>query len=545
MKKLHLLLSAAILAAGMGCSVVTYAAEEVAAKEAVATEAPKAAETAVVSEETKVAETAEAAKAAEDAAIREAVKALEEAKAAEAPVAAEAAKVSEAAKATEEVKAVEAPVAAEAVKVSEETKATEEVKAVEAPAVAETAKVSEEVKVAEVPAVSEEVKTAEDAAIREAVKAAGPRIMGKVVGAQVIELPVFTKVDYEKGLALDAELFGKYGCSAIYKTLANGDAVVGRSMDLYYSHKPAYIVRTAVPGYLKTVGLAYNPFIGENFSVVEAEGLTEEEVLPLLFFTTDVMNEKGLYIEGNMRAEQPKDAGFADSSGTNPGAEYRMSIAGLIRFLGERAGTVDEAVALAKTVDVYGLKNDKINWTGALYMCDATGHHGLLELVDNKLSWLDGQNAQTNFFLTPEYREKAIFGSGVGRYATLQNGIGAVRTQEDLMDLMNKVSYSQLIMKDEWTFDPRTEFTGAGEGDVYAQFGGALRIKDATAEENRDYIYNMIREYGRGERDKSIKQLKDEGVQWLSVFQLVADCTQKKLHVKFFEDPNTVLDIAL
>ena len=491
MKKLHLLLSAAILAAGMGCSVVTYAAEEAAAKEAVAAEAPKAVETAVVSEEAKVAETAEAAKAAEDAAIREAVKALEEAKAAEAPAVAETAKVSEAAKATEEVKAVE------------------------------------------------------EAAIREAVKAVGPRIMGKVVGAQVIELPVFTKVDYEKGLALDAELFGKYGCSAIYKTLANGDAVVGRSMDLYYSHKPAYIVRTAVPGYLKTVGLAYNPFIGENFSVVEAEGLTEEETLPLLFFTTDVMNEKGLYIEGNMRAEQPKDAGFADSSGTNPGAEYRMSIAGLIRFLGERAGTVEEAVALAKTVDVYGLKNDKINWTGALYMCDATGHHGLLELVDNKLSWLDGQNAQTNFFLTPEYREKAMFGSGVGRYATLQNGIGAVRTQEDLMDLMNKVSYSQLIMKDEWTFDPRTEFTGAGEGDVYAQFGGALRIKDATAEENRDYIYNMIREYGRGERDKSIKQLKDEGVQWLSVFQLVADCTQKKLHVKFFEDPNTVLDITL
>ena len=434
MKKLHLLLGAAILAAGMGCSVMTYAAEEAAAKDVIAVEVPAAVETAVVSEETK---------------------------------------------------------AVEAVKVTE------------------------------------------------------PRIRGKVVGAQVIELPVFTEVDYKKGLTLDAELFGKYGCSAIYKTLANGDAVVGRSMDLYYSHKPAYIVRTAVPGYLKTVGLAYNTFFGENFDVVEKEGLTEEEVLPLLFFTTDIMNEKGLYIEGNMRAGQPKEAGFADSSGTNPGAEWRMSIAGLIRFLGERAGSVEEAVALAKTVDVYGMKNDKINWTGALYMCDATGHHGLLELVDNKLSWLDGQNAQTNFFLTPEYRGKAMFGSGVGRYAVLQNGIGAVRTQEDLMDLMNKVSYSQLIMKDEWTFDPRTEFTGAGEDDVYAQFGGALRIKDAVAEENRDYLYNMIREYGRGERDKSIEQLKDEGIQWLSVFQLVADCTQKKLHVKFFEDPNTILDITL
>ncbi len=362
---------------------------------------------------------------------------------------------------------------------------------------------------------------------------------------QVIELPAFTSVDYKAGLALDDKLFGKYGCSAIVKKLGNGDTIVGRSMDLYFSHKPAYIIRTEVPGYLKTVGLAYNPFVGPNFDVVEKEGISQEEALPLLFFTTDIMNEKGLYIEGNMRTGQPKETGIADSSGTNPGAEWRMSFAGLIRFLGERAGSVEEAVALAKTVDVHGMKNDKINWSGSLYMADATGHHGVLELVDNKLSWLDGQNAQTNFYLTPEYRYKAVYGSGIGRYATLQNGIGAVATEQNMMDLISKVSYMQLLMKDEWTFDPRSEFSEETNNPAFAKFGGSLTLKDAVAEENREYLYDLIRQFGRAERKKSIDQLKDEGIQWQSIFQLVANCNKGNLHVMFFEDPNLVFDFAV
>lgn len=370
-------------------------------------------------------------------------------------------------------------------------------------------------------------------------------IKGKVVGQQVIELPTFTEVDYKKGLALDESLFDHYGCSAVVKKLANGDTIVGRSMDLYYSHKPAYIVRTAVPGYLKTVGLAYNPFVGKNFDAVEKEGLTAEDTLPVLFFTTDIMNEKGLYIEGNMRPGQPKEAGFADSSGTNPGAEWRMSLVSLIRFLGERAGSVEEAVALANTVDVYGMKNDKINWTGALYMADASGHHGVLELVDNKLSWCDGEPAQTNFFLTPEYHNKAVYGSGVGRYARLMEGIDAVKTEDDMLNLMNKVSYSQLIMKDEWTFDPRSDFTTDVEHPALAQFGGTLTLKAALDEKNREVLYEQIRELGRAERVKSIDQLKDESTQWLSVFQLVANCNRKNMHVMFFEDPETIQDVTL
>ena len=76
-------------------------------------------------------------------------------------------------------------------------------------------------------------------------------------------------------------------------------------------------------------------------------------------------------------------------------------------------------------------------------------------------------------------------------------------------------------------------------------FGGTLTLRDAVAEENREFLYEMIRELGKIERVKTIDQLKDEGTQWLSVFQLVANCNKKNLHVMFFEEPETILDITL
>ena len=129
-------------------------------------------------------------------------------------------------------------------------------------------------------------------------------IKGKVLTDYIIELPVFEEIDYEKGLEIDKELCGQWGCSAIAKELDNGDTVVARSMDLFYSHKPGYIVRTAVDGFYKTVGISYSSFNGPTFEEVKERGITQEEALPIIFFTTDILNEKGLYIEGNMRSQQ-------------------------------------------------------------------------------------------------------------------------------------------------------------------------------------------------------------------------------------------------
>ncbi len=336
----------------------------------------------------------------------------------------------------------------------------------------------------------------------------------------------------------------QWGCSAIAKVLDNGDTVVGRSMDLFYSHRPGYIVRTAVDGFYKTVGISYSSFNGPTFEEVKERGITQEEALPIIFFTTDILNEKGLYIEGNMRPQQPECTGIKDSDGTNPDAEQSYSIGALIRFLGERAGSVDEAVELANTVNVSGINNGAVVWGGALFMADSTGHYGVLELCDNKLIWNEMANCQTNFYLNEEYKDKAIIGGGAGRYDTLQEGIGAVKTQQDMQDLIAKVKYTQLWEPDTCQFDPRGEMPDM-DPEGLKEYGGYITTEYALAEENREPIMNHLREVGAIEKAKPLSQLKDEENEWQSSYQSIVNCNEETLRVIFFEDPKLTFDLTV
>ena len=371
-------------------------------------------------------------------------------------------------------------------------------------------------------------------------------VKGKVWGSHVIELPVITEINYAEGLAADDKLLGQYvGCSLISKVLDNGDMIVGRSLDFYFSNRPAYILRTAVPGYYKTVGLAYNALAGPTFEEVEKNGISQKDISGMIFFTTDIMNEKGLYVEADMRPEEPEEeTGIKPSSGTNPGAEYRMSFVALIRFLGERAANVDEAVALAKTVDVHGMKTEHSEWGGALFLADPSGHHGLLELVDNKLIWTDGAVGQTNFYYSEGYRDKAKYGNGYGRFDVLVKGIDAVKTEQDMMDLIYKVRYTQLIHPETCAFDPLTEFTGIASP-AFEKFGGKLTAKAAMDPANHEELMQIAIASFADKRDWTLQQLRDDGTLWQSQFQVVANCNRRNLHVMCFEDPKLIFDFTV
>ena len=374
-------------------------------------------------------------------------------------------------------------------------------------------------------------------------KAESTNLTGTVLGDYVIELPVITEIDYEAGLKKNKEMFGKFGCSAVGKVLDDGDMVVGRSFDLYYSNNPAYVIKTDVEGFYKTVGLAYNTFDGATFDDVKENGVTYDELLTLLFFTEDVMNEKGLYIEADMRSEQPEETGIAISTGTNPDAEVSLSFPALVRYLGERCATVDEAVELANTLNVYGMSNGEVNWGGGYFMADASGHYGVLELIDNKLIWMDGQNCQTNFYINDEYKDKAIIGNGVGRYELLESEIESVKTEDDMTALMKKVRYSQICDPYNCLFDPRSEYSGTGE--KYESVGGILTIGMCADDQYKDMIFEAMEAAGAKEREKSIQQLKDEGTQWLSVWQTTANCNKKSLKVIFYEDDALTFDFTV
>ena len=379
-----------------------------------------------------------------------------------------------------------------------------------------------------------------------ATEAQSEMVKGKVWGSHVIELPVITEINYAEGLAADDKLLGQYvGCSLISKVLDNGDMIVGRSLDFYFSNRPAYILRTAVPGYYKTVGLAYNALAGPTFEEVEKNGISQKDISGMIFFTTDIMNEKGLYVEADMRPEEPEEeTGIKPSSGTNPGAEYRMSFVALIRFLGERAANVDEAVALAKTVDVHGMKTEHSEWGGALFLADPSGHHGLLELVDNKLIWTDGAVGQTNFYYSEGYRDKAKYGNGYGRFDVLVKGIDAVKTEQDMMDLIYKVRYTQLIHPETCAFDPLTEFTGIASP-AFEKFGGKLTAKAAMDPANHEELMQIAIASFADKCDWTLQQLRDDGTLWQSQFQVVANCNRRNLHVMCFEDPKLIFDFTV
>ncbi len=371
------------------------------------------------------------------------------------------------------------------------------------------------------------------------------RILGKVVGDYILEMPLITKIDYEAGLLADKRDNSRYGCTAIAKTLDNGDTIVGRSMDLPYSQKPAVILRTAVPGFLKTVGIAYNPYRGETFEEVKTKGYTADELNALVFIATDIVNEKGFYIESNMRPGEPEElTGIKSSSGTNPGAEYSISFAALPRFLAERCATVDEAVALAQKINVTGLKMKDFEWGGAVLMADATGHSGVLEVGDNKLLWSDGARAQANFYLHPDYKDKAIFGSGYGRYELVTKGVGDVKSEADMLELMYKVRYSQMMTPETSEFDPLTEMTGPDIPEL-TKLGGRLTAKDAMAPENKEFLMKWMSDLYAEKRNYTLEELRNDGHEWQSGYQVVANCNRKSLLVRFFEERDPVYHFAV
>ena len=360
-----------------------------------------------------------------------------------------------------------------------------------------------------------------------------------VIGDHVIELDTITDIDFEKGLEYFEANFGTYGCTAVGKVISNGDMIVGRSYDLEYSNAPAYIVRTAIPGHYRTIGVAYNAFTGTAVEDIIENGLSEDELLTIYCMTGDVLNEKGFYIEANMRETQPEETGIAECSGTNPGAEVRLSFATLLRYLGERAATVDEALEIAYSLDVYGFKTATVSWGGGIFMADATGHYGVLELVDNKLVWNDMQPAQANFYLSPDYIDRAEMGTGLGRYKTVMEGREAVDSEEDMRALITKVRYFQSVDPDNCIWDPISEATGT------VIDGKRYLLSDVRDESNREILMNFMREDGKAELEKTIEQLRDENNCWLAAYQTVVNCNKLTLSVVFFEDDSLTYSFSL
>ena len=327
------------------------------------------------------------------------------------------------------------------------------------------------------------------------------------------------------------------GCSAVAKTLENGDTIVGRNMDFYVSNKPAFVVRTKEKDKYETIGIAYYDQFVPDTDVVEKKGVPRVIYSMLPMFCQDVMNDQGLYVEVNMRYPEYDPLGemmFTDTH-TNPKSEVRKCIAGINTMLCQNCATVKEAVEYVKKLDIYSPQSDEMQWNFCYILADATGDYGLLEVADDNVSFLDKHQIQTNFYVTEEFYEKQRMKCGVGRYDLLKEGIDDVASEEDMFELMDSVSYAQSYDYKTCNFDARSEYIGENPGWDYYY---------VVDEDNQDEVKKYLDEVAETYNSMSRQELMDDGTYWESSYTNIANCSEKTMRVRFYEDDSKVVDLS-
>lgn len=353
----------------------------------------------------------------------------------------------------------------------------------------------------------------------------------------VFDAGTFKALDYDYANNYFMKEYNNWGggCSAIAKTLENGDTIVGRNMDLNISNKAAYIFRTDVKGSYETINLAYTfRDISPDFEDAKANGLSEEFSKVLPFMADDVLNEKGLYIEINMRNGEfwPTGESKFSCSGTNPKSDTTVYMFQIPRYVGEHCATVDEAIDYIESLNVYSKDG---YWNYCFLIADASGHYGVLEFASNLVIWNDYQKAQTNFYIDSLANYAEELKCGKGRYDLLMNDIDKVKSEDDMFNLMDSVTYYQVYDPYNCKYDPRSENVGILPFATYDLL---------MLEENKSIVLDAIDLYGREVLSLSRKQQQDRNEFWESSFTEVINCNKKTLFVRFFEDNNKTITLS-
>lgn len=366
----------------------------------------------------------------------------------------------------------------------------------------------------------------------------------KAVANYIIEIEPYTELDYEYAETMLNKKFDFWkfvkgssgGCSCGIKTTADGQTIVGRNMDLTISNKAAYIVRTKCPGKHATVGVAYNYMNGPDWDEIAEKGISKEYKRIIPFNCTDVMNDAGLYVEINMRNGEANHDGSSrfGCSGTNPKSDHKVCALSLCRYIAENCANVDEAIGYVNSLNLYTPASD-LPWNFCFILGDKSGHYGLLEIAQNKVVWLDGQQAQTNFYINKEFADVEEIKNGLARYDHIMNNIDAVQTEDEMFKLIDDITYFQ-VYTDSPKFDIRSEYAGL-EPHWTTDYAMSEEHKNeimARNAKNIKYVHSVSR-----------KDLQNACKYWESVFTVVANCNNKTLRVRFFEDNERTFNLTI
>lgn len=373
----------------------------------------------------------------------------------------------------------------------------------------------------------------------------------KDLGDYVIQLKTYTSMDYaleEKNYPVDK---GSISCTTSQKLNKKGEVIIGRNLDCEVSQAPAYIIHTKIEGKYETIGVHYfDAAVKEDGNLEEgsekytyakfkSDGYKDNVWLNhLAFAQTDAMNEKGLYLEANMRQG---DRRFLNYKGTNPGKE-KISVSKIVGRVAQECATVKEAVDfLTNKVDIHTLQFPPIPSLEfgactqfAYTIGDATGEFGIIEIAKDKVTYLPYAPAQANYYLSPEFASQAEpMAIGYGRYRAALKGLDAVETEEDMLEHMKQPMWANYI-KDysKVQVDPATGypiFVDKETGRELMDFRSDYCMKFLVNNEGK-YVSPNSEEYKSLTPEQFIEYLQNCNSYWI-----MRDENYGEL-VKFFED---------
>lgn len=411
----------------------------------------------------------------------------------------------------------------------------------------------------------------------------------------IIQFPEVTEINDDEVLGLIYTIFGPKSensgdaveiktdaCSCFYvpvNTESGTVTLMGRNLDLDQSVCPGWIFYTNIPGKYKSFNMGYFEDMLRLFGVPTMDEVRETHEIPyrtyqlLTYVTTDAVNEKGLYIEVNMR-NQTDDL---VCTGTNPSSDIKVCNAVLIRYLIDRCATIDDVLNLVKTLDIYSPNPNVLNSQFALSMMDATGRCGVMEFVNNEIVWHDSTDTafwngdtpcHTNYWITPEAYAASNSCNGESRYEVLQDAAKSITSEEGMWDALAQIYRKQFFTNhaDETTYDVVSDccrdFWGLLDESLEYEAEGLVTLDDDRVQEvqaildkhpeykdkswdatylknpeNRDDIltcYNFITDVF----NQLTPEVKREDTQIeYSAFTYVAESGSAEMRVKFFEHP--------
>lgn len=328
-----------------------------------------------------------------------------------------------------------------------------------------------------------------------------------------------TYTRYSPGRMLEmCQSLGKQAQGASCSVVRNG-RYVGRNLDFYYDEMAEFVVHVpAAPGRYESLGVSSCNINLTARTVDSGKDTPYYDMVP--YFTTDGINEKGVYASLNMAPTG--DLGI--TTGTNPGAET-LCASMVVRHVLDNCASAGEACAMLDKMNITTL-----NVMGEFHYLIADSEDTyIVELIDNKLVYSrDAGNIMTNFYnLHGTYTPRAC---GVERYEFLKEHYAESGTLDGMDALMQKVRYS---LSYDLSLDPiwYSEYYG------YKWKGREITI-DTPHDFYLDYIKSESKRYGKRKRN----YLDDI---WITVHQSVYDLEEKTLRVYVQEDYSRPLTFKL